>query len=84
LLVPTRDGDSFEVVLGSVLTITRSEEASLEQEGPLVVEPACDELVLIEGGPSHVSSSPVRQPLMITDGAVLFESSSDWVEDLTE
>jgi hypothetical protein len=79
LLVPARDGDSFEVVLGSVLTLVRSGEASPEQEGPLAVEP-----VLIEGDLSHVSSSLDRQPLMITDGAVSFTSSSGWVEDLTE
>jgi hypothetical protein len=30
LLVPTGDGDSFKVVLGPVLTLVRSEEASLE------------------------------------------------------
>jgi hypothetical protein len=79
LLVPAGDGDSFEVVLGSVLTLVRSGEASPEQEGPLAVEP-----VLIEGELSHVSSSLDRQPLMITDGAVSFTSSSGWVEDLTE
>jgi hypothetical protein len=55
LLVPTGDGDSFEVVLGPVLTLVRSEEASPEQEGPLVVEPASDEPVLIEEGSSHIS-----------------------------
>jgi hypothetical protein len=31
LLVPIGDGDSFDVVLGPVLTLVRSEEASLEQ-----------------------------------------------------
>jgi hypothetical protein len=84
LLVPTRDGDSFEVVLGPVLTLVRSEVASHEQEGPLAVEPAGDEPVLIEGGSSHISSSIDRQPLMITDDTVSPKSSSSWVEDLTE
>jgi hypothetical protein len=37
LLVPTGDGDSFEVVLGPVLSLMRSEEASPEQESPLSV-----------------------------------------------
>jgi hypothetical protein len=60
LLVPIGDGDSFDVVLGPVLTLVRSEEASLEQESPLAVEPVGDEPLLIEGGPSHVSSSPDR------------------------
>jgi hypothetical protein len=84
LLVPTGDDDSFEVVLGPVLTLMRSEEVSPEQEGPLVIESVGDEPVLIEGGPSHVSSSPDRQPLMITDGAVSSEFTDSWVEDLTE
>jgi hypothetical protein len=84
LVVPTGDGDSFEVVLGLVLTLVRSKEASPEQEGPLVVEPAGDEPVLIEGGPSHVSSSPDRQPLMITDSTVSSGFIDSWVEDLTE
>jgi hypothetical protein len=81
LLVPTGDGDSFDVVLGPVLTLARPEEASFEQGSPLAVEPAGDEPLLIEGGPSHVSSSPDRQPLVATDGAV---SSDSRVEDLTE
>jgi hypothetical protein len=51
--VPTGDGDSIEVVLGPVLTLVRSEEASFEQEDSLAVEPAGDEPVLIEGEPSH-------------------------------
>jgi hypothetical protein len=67
--VPTRDGDSFEVVLGHVLTLVRSEEASLEQESPLVVEP-----VLIEGEPSHISISSDGQPFIIVDGAITPES----------
>jgi hypothetical protein len=73
LLVPTGDGDSFDVVLGPVLTLIRSEEASLEQGSPLAAEPAGDELLLIEGWPSHASSSPDRQPLMTTDGRVSTE-----------
>jgi hypothetical protein len=81
LLVPIGDGDSFDVVLGPVLTLVRSEEASFEQESPLVVEPIGDEPLLIEGGPSHVSSSPDRQPLVATDGVV---SSDSRVEDSTE
>jgi hypothetical protein len=79
LLVPTGEGDSFEVVLGPILTLMRSEEASPEQEGPLAVEP-----VLIEGGSSHVSSFTDERPLMITGGAVSPESTDSWVEDLTE
>jgi hypothetical protein len=43
LLVPTGDGDSFEVVLGPVFTLVRSEEVSPRQEGSLAVEPAGDE-----------------------------------------
>jgi hypothetical protein len=58
--VPTGDDDSLEVVLGLVLTLVRSEKASPEQEGSLAVEPAGDEPILIEGRPSHVSSSPDR------------------------
>jgi hypothetical protein len=81
LLVPTGDGDSFDVVLGPVLTLARSEEASFEQGSPLAVEPVGDEPLLIEGGPSHVSSSLDKQPLVTTDGAV---SSDSQVEDLTE
>jgi hypothetical protein len=60
LLVPTGDDDSLEVVLGLVLTLVRSKKASPVHEGSLAVEPAGDEIVLIEGGPSHVSSSPDR------------------------
>jgi hypothetical protein len=60
LLVPIGDGDSFDMVLGPVLTLVRSEEASFEQESPLAVELVGDEPLLIEGGPSHVSSSPDR------------------------
>jgi hypothetical protein len=84
LLVPTGDGDSFEVVLGPVLTLVRSEDASPEQEGTLDVEPAGNEPVLIAGGPSHVSSSLDGRPLMITDDTVSPESSDGWVEGLTE
>jgi hypothetical protein len=47
----------------------------------LAVEPASDEPLLIEGGPSHVSSSPDRQPLVAIDGGV---SSDTRVEDSTE
>jgi hypothetical protein len=82
--VPTGDGDSFEVVLGSVLTLMRSEEASPEQEGPLVVEPVGDELVLIEEGSSHISTSSDGQALLITDCVVMFEFTYSWMEDLTE
>jgi hypothetical protein len=57
LLVPIGDGDSFEVVLGSVLTLVRSGEVSPRQESPLAVEPAGDEPLLIEGEPSHISIS---------------------------
>jgi hypothetical protein len=64
LLVPIGDGDLFDVVLGPVFTLTRSEETSLEQESPLAVEPVGDEPLLTEGGPSHVSSSPDGQPLV--------------------
>jgi hypothetical protein len=84
LLVPIGDGGSFDVVLGPVLTLVRSEEASLEQESPLAVEPVGDEPLLIEGGPSHVSSSPDRQPFVTTDGAVSSELTDSQVEDLTE
>jgi hypothetical protein len=84
LLVPTGDGDSFDVVLGSVLTLARSEEASFEQGSPSAVEPVGDEPLLIEGGPSHVSSSPDRQPLMSTDGVVSSELTDSRVEDSTE
>jgi hypothetical protein len=84
LLVPTGDGDSFDVVLGPVFTLTRSEEASFEQGSPLAVEPVGDEPLLIEGGPSHVSSSPDRQPLVATDGVVSSELTDSQVEDSTE
>jgi hypothetical protein len=84
LLVPTGDGDSFDVVLGPVLTLARSEEASFEQGSLLAVEPVGDEPLLIEGGPSHVSSSPDRQPLVATDGVVSSELSDSRVEDSTE
>jgi hypothetical protein len=83
-LVPIRDGDSFDVVLGPVFILVRSEEACPEQESPLAIEPVGDEPLLIEGGPSHVSSSLDRQPLMTTDGAVSSELTDSWVEDLTE
>jgi hypothetical protein len=81
LLVPIGDGDSFDVVLGPALTLTRPEEASFEQGSPLAVEPVGDEPLLIEGGPSHVSSSPDGQHLMATDGVV---SSDSRVEDSTD
>jgi hypothetical protein len=81
LLVPTGDGDSFDVVLGPVLTLARSDEASFEQGSPLAVEPVGDEPLLIEGGPSHVSSSLDGRPLMATDGVV---SSDSRVEDSTD
>jgi hypothetical protein len=84
LLVPTGDGDSFEVVLGPVLTLVRSGEISPRQEGPLAVEPVGDEPLLIEGEPSRVSIYPDGQPLMITDGVVSPESSYGQAEDLTE
>jgi hypothetical protein len=84
LLVPSGDGDSFDVVLGPVLTLVRSEEASLEQEGPLAVEPVGDEPLLIEGELSRISISPDGQPLMITDGVVSSELTDSQVEDLTE
>jgi hypothetical protein len=79
LLVPIGDGDSFDVVLGPVLTLVRSEETFLES--PLAVEPVDDEPLLIEGGPSHVSSSPDRQPLVTTDGAVSSEFTDSQVEE---
>jgi hypothetical protein len=50
----------------------------------LAIEPAGDEPVLIEEGPSHVSSSPDERPLLITDGVVSPEFTDSWVEDLTE
>jgi hypothetical protein len=84
LLVPTGDGDSFEVVLGPVLTLVRSGEVSPRRNSPLAVELAGDEPLLIEGELSHVSISPDGQPLMITDGVVSPETSYGWVEDLTE
>jgi hypothetical protein len=84
LLVSTRDGDSFEVVLGPVLTLVRPYEASPEQEGPLAVEPASDEPVLIKGEPSHISTSPDERSLMFTDGIVSPEFIDSWVEGLTE
>jgi hypothetical protein len=62
LLVPTGDGDSFEVVLGPVLTLVRSGEVSPRQDSPLAVELAGDEPLLIEGELSHVSISPDGQP----------------------
>jgi hypothetical protein len=82
--VPTRDSESFEVVLGPVLTLVRPEKASPEQEGPLAVEPVGYKSVLIKGEPSHVSTSPDERPLMITDGLVSTEFIDSWVEVLTE
>ena len=85
LLVPTGDGDSFDVVLGPVLTLALPEEASLEQGSPLAVEPAGDEPLLIEGGPSHTSSSPNVQPLMATDDRVSTERVAvDYDSELDE
>jgi hypothetical protein len=84
LLVPTGDGDSFEVVLGPVLTLVRSGEVSPRQDSPLAVEPAGDEPLLIEGELSHVSISPDGQPLMITDSVVSPKSSYGQAEDLIE
>jgi hypothetical protein len=84
LLVPTGDGDSFDVVLGPVLTLARPEEASIEQGSPSAVEPIGDEPLLIEGGPSHISLSPDRQPLVATDGVVSSEPTDSRVEDLTD
>jgi hypothetical protein len=84
LLVPTGDGESFEVVLGPVLTLVRSEEVSPIQDSPLAVEPMGDEPLLIEGELSHVSISPDGRPLMITDGVVSPESGYGRAEDLTE
>jgi hypothetical protein len=84
LLVPTGDGDFFEMVLGPVFTLVRSDEASPEQESPLAVEPADDEPALIEGEPSRVSISLDGQPLMITDGVFSPEFSHGRAEDLTE
>jgi hypothetical protein len=83
-LLPTRDGDSFEVVLGPVLTLVRSGEVSPRQDSPLAVEPAGDEPLLIEGELSHVSISPDGQPLMITDSVVSPKSSYGQAEDLIE
>jgi hypothetical protein len=84
LLVPSGDGDSFEVILGPVLTLVRSGEVSPRQEGLLAVEPVGDEPLLIEGEPPSVSISPDRQPLMTADGVASPESSYGRVEDLTE
>jgi hypothetical protein len=75
-LVPSGDGDSFEVVLGPVLTFVRSGKASPRQEGPLAVEPMGDEPLLIEGEPSYISISPDGQPLMTTDGVASLETPS--------
>jgi hypothetical protein len=72
------------VVLGPVLSLMRSEEASPEQESPLAAEPVGEEPVLIAGEPSHVPSSLDERPLMIADGTVSPEFSSSWIEDLTE
>jgi hypothetical protein len=83
-LVPSGDGDSFEVVLGPVLTLVRSGEVSPRQEGLLITEPMDDEPLLIEGGSSHVYISLDRQPLMTTDVVASPESSYGRVEDLTE
>jgi hypothetical protein len=83
-LVPSGDGDSFEVVLGPVLTLVRSGEVSPRQEDLLTTEPMDDEPLLIKGGPPHVSISPDRQPLLITDVVASPQSSYDRVEDLTE
>jgi hypothetical protein len=84
LLVSTGDDDSFEVVLGPVLTLMRSEEASSDQEGLLDVEPTGDGPALVTGEPSHVPLSLDERPLLIADDTVSPESSSSWVEDLTE
>jgi hypothetical protein len=83
-LVPSGDGDSFEVILGPVLTLVKSGEVSPRQEGLLTTEPMDDEPLLIEGGPPHVSISPDGQPLMTADVVALPQSSYDRVEDLTE
>jgi hypothetical protein len=83
-LVPFGDGDSFEVVLGPVLTLVRSGEVSPRQEGLWVTESMNDEPLLIEGGPPHVSTSPDGQPLLTTDVVASPQFSYDRVEDLTE
>jgi hypothetical protein len=84
LLVPTGDADSFEVVLGPVSTLMWLEDASLEREDPLAIQPIGDEPSLIEREPSHISSSPNEWSLTTTDRVVLLESSSDRMEDLVE
>jgi hypothetical protein len=84
LLVPAGDGDSFEVILGPVLTLVRSEEVSPRQNSPLAVEPVGGEPLLIGEELSHVSISPDGQPLMITDGVVSPESGHGRAEDLIE
>jgi hypothetical protein len=83
-LVPSGDGDSFEVILGPVLTLVRSGEVSPRQEGLLTTEPMDDEPLLIEGGPPHVSISPDGQPLMTADVVASPQSSYDQVGGLTE
>jgi hypothetical protein len=84
LLVPTGDGDSFEVVLEPISTLMRLEDASPEQEDLLTVQPVGDAPALIEREPSHISSSPDERSLLTTDGIVLLGSSSDWIGDLAE
>jgi hypothetical protein len=82
-LVPSGDGDPFEVVLGPVLTLVRSGEVSPRQEGLLTTEPMDDEPLLIEGGPPHVSISPDGQPLMTADVAADYDYELDesWLEE---
>jgi hypothetical protein len=83
-LVPIGDGDSFDVVLGPVSTLMRLEDASPEQEDLLTVQPVGDAPALIEGEPSHISSSPDERSLLTTYGIVLLGSSSDQIGDLAE
>jgi hypothetical protein len=53
ILVPTRDGDSYEVVLGRILTLVRSEKASSEQNCLLAIEPTELKSALIEAEPPY-------------------------------
>jgi hypothetical protein len=79
LLVSTGDGDSYKVVLGPILTLMRSEEASPELEDLLAIEPAGLEAASIEIGLPYASV-----PTDESGDAVKPEPGDNWVEDMTE
>jgi hypothetical protein len=79
LLVPTRYGDSDEVVLGLILSLVRSKNASPEQEGLLAIKPVGPESTSIE-----IESPYAHAPTDESRDVVVPESEDNWVEDMIE